>query len=225
MSTQALANPGQSLADHLDRQERYSGLVGGDLDEEVTASVDLPPTAVADEVRIIGECQAVYVGTGETFTPWVEAGTRPIDLTLTRTSDVLISANGEIPLAEWTGHHTTRLVLDREVGRYRLALRGGGRDTEGEWIEPALGTPLRLQVTPDQSEDFVIELDGVEEDLRVPMESHDADWYWRPNVLRPLVAPGQPLVSEGIQVDAADTPLPSGCEDRLARYREQAPTG
>jgi hypothetical protein len=224
VQTQALANPGTVLADHVQRQERFSPLLGGDLDDEVTASVDLPEEASADEVVIVGECQAVYVGSGETFTPWVEAGSRPIRLDVTRTSQAITAPTGEIPIAEWEGHQHTTLVLEREGGRYRLALRGGGRDAEGDWIEPGLDEPVTVEVTTDQADDYRLRLTGAD-DLRVPKESHDVDWAWRPNVLTPLVPTGQPLLAEGVQIDPEDTPLPEGCADRLAAYRERVAPG
>jgi hypothetical protein len=54
VTNQALANPGPVLSHHLGRQEALSGLLGGDLDDHVVASVQLPGDAPADEVRIVG---------------------------------------------------------------------------------------------------------------------------------------------------------------------------
>jgi len=241
VSTQALANPGTVLADHLARQERFSGLVGGDLSDHVVASVELPEAAPADTVHIIGECQAVYVGTGEEFTPWVEAGNRPLRLRFTRSSNVPPAAEGALPLAELAGHRRTTVILEREDDRYRLAVRGGGHDDVGPWFRPPPGATFTVEVTTDRSDDYVVEAagDGVvleddseegdrgaDEDtaVRVPKEDHDADWYWQPNLLEPRAATPQALASEGVLLEVLATDPPVGCEDLLREYRETTAT-
>ena len=224
VSNQALENPGTVLADHVQRQERYSGLLGGDIDDHVVASVSLPQDAPVDEVRIIGECQAEYVSTGEEFTPWTEAGNRPLALRFTHTRSDPGAATGSIPLAEWVGHQTTRLLLEREGTRYRLVLRGGGRDAEGDWIEPAVGETFDVEIGTDEEDDYVATLEGADGDVRVAKEDHDADWYWQPNVLTPLGTTPQTLAAEAVAAEVLDTRPPAGCEGRLERYRERAPT-
>lgn len=227
VSTQALANPGTVLADHLDRQEAFSGVLGGDLDDHVVASVQLPLSAPADEVRIIGECQAVYVSTGEEFTPWAEAGNRPLTLRFTRTGSIPPTTTGELVLAEFAGHRRTTFVLEREGDRYRTALRGGGLSEEGPWFRPDAGTTFEVSVRADQVEDYVIEVVGEvvteasgDDELRVAKETHDEDWYWMPNILGAVPLTPQALAAEGVLVEVVPTDAPPGCEDRLQRYRE-----
>ena len=107
VTSQALENPGTVLADHVQRQDRYSGVFGGDVDDHVAATALLPPDAPTDEVHIIGDCQAEYVGTGEEFTPWTEAGNRPIALRFTVTGTPNTEAEGRVTIAQWVGHQTT----------------------------------------------------------------------------------------------------------------------
>jgi len=224
VTNQALANPGTVLADHVRRQEELSGLLGGDLDDHVVASVQLPGDAPVDEVHIIGECQAQYVSTGEEHTPWSEAGARALVLRFTRSSEPS-RTEGALPLAQWVGHRTTELVLEREGTQVRLALRGGGREVEGEWAEPALGDTFDVEVATDRTDEYVATLEGADGDLRVPKEDRDVDWYWQPNVLGPLPSTPQALAAEGVLVEARGTEAPPGCEDRLQRHREQVAAG
>src|SRR4029450_2275703 len=70
LNTHALANPGDGLADYVGTQERISSWMGHPLDGYVTHSEQLTLQARADELRIIGDCQALFVGTGDEFRPW-----------------------------------------------------------------------------------------------------------------------------------------------------------
>lgn len=82
-----------------------------------------------------------------------------------------------------------------------------------------------MRVATDRTDDYVISMEGVEDDLRVAKEDHDADWYWQPNVLIPLVPSPQALAGEGVIVEALATDPPPGCEGRLERYRERSEPG
>ncbi len=224
VSTQALANPGTVLADHIGRQERFSGLLGGDLDDHVVASVVLPEDAVADEIRIIGECQAVYVGTGEEFTPWSEAGVRPVQLRFTRSASVPTDPRGELAVAEFEGQRRSVLVVEREGDRYRVAVRGGGRDDEGPWFTPAPAETFTVSVGTDRVDDYVIGVDDDADVLRVAKENHDEDWYWAPNILGAMTPTVQSLAAEGLLYEPLATTPPAGCERRLDRYRDRTAT-
>jgi hypothetical protein len=218
---QAYENPGPVLADLVERQDRWSGLLGGDLDDLVEVSVELPVTGRTDEIHIVDECQAQYVGTGEQYTPWAEGGARPIDLRITRSADQAPGAIATLPLAVWAGHERTTLLLERDGSRYRLALDGGGRDRAGDWIEPAPGDEFSVEVSTDRVDDYVATLAGADGDVRVHKQDHDSGWHWQPNVLGPLDIAPPAAAAAGVIVEVRPTDPPPGCEDRLQRFRER----
>ena len=80
VTTRATSGTGYNLADHVSRQAWFGDRFGSDGLDEVVASVALPREAPAGEIRILGDCRAMYYSTGEhghTTRPWLQVATRP----------------------------------------------------------------------------------------------------------------------------------------------------
>lgn len=218
-TSRAYANPGAVLAHHLDRQAELSA---GAFADRVEAVAALPADAPAEAVRIVGACQAVFVATGEDDVPWAELGTRPIHLRFTRSENEPVVVDGALELARFTGLRNSRLVLQRDGDRYRLAVAGGGYDDEGPWFAPGAGEEFVVEVVTDDPEEYVVRLradDGTGRNaLTIPKQDHDPDWFWQPNVLAPVSITPQQLAGEGVLVQAAPTEAPGSCEDWLADH-------
>jgi len=211
VQTQALANPGAVLSDHVAAQDRWSGLLGGDLHDHVRVSATLPDDGATGEVHVVGDCQAVYVGTGETFTPWVEAGVRPLGWRIAVVGPGAPGGSSPVALAEFTGHRRTLLVLERAGdGSFRVALRGGGRDDESPPVEVAVGSLFRVEVTTDDRADYRV-LVGDDEVLTLPKEARDDEWSWLPTVLVPRPVAADVAATAGVQVDLEPGPAPAVC--------------
>ncbi len=148
--TSRINNP-HELDTYVKIQEELSDLTPGDpFDDLVRTSPTLPPDGDADELMIVGDCTAMYLGTGEPLWPWqplevqelgwdidlsaVPPGgiDEPIDITLATPLDfggdgIVLHLDGE----EMRGtFDTTREILgraprplpDRDVLRLRLVV-------------------------------------------------------------------------------------------------------
>jgi hypothetical protein len=218
LSAQALANPGPVLADHLGRQRTVSGWTGDPLEDRVTASVHLPATSEADEVRIVGDCQALYVGTGEVGGPWSEVGVRGLTLSLEREGGLVERDRGEVAIADLTGHRSMVISIERDGERYRPVLRGGGLDLVGPWFRPTPGTPVDLEIRADPDrDDYEVAVFG-QVGIRVPRSTQDEQFVALPTVLAPRVS--APTAAEGLRLSPEPGRPPPHCEALLDRYLE-----
>ena len=219
-NTRALANPGSVLEDYVARQERISSLMGDPLAAHVTYDDQVTLDAEADELRIIDDCQALYIGTGDEFRPWEEVDVRALHLQVRVTGPALASTVG-LRLATFEGHERRLLLLERtEGGGFRLVLRGDD--------------DLPPQPTPytafQEGDDFTVdvETDGplVNEVVgpngggyEIDKQTYDDDWRWLPVVFRPAPLDERRLATMGVEVDV----LPSDPIEVCERLQEIAP--
>ena len=76
--TNRINNP-HELRDYARLQEEISDRTPGrPFDDLVYASARLPATGQADEYQIVGDCDALYVGTGEPLWPWMPVQLREL---------------------------------------------------------------------------------------------------------------------------------------------------
>lgn len=225
MTAQAEANPGPVLQAFVDRQAQVSSWTGHPLDDLVVASVQLPPGGRADELRIIGECQALYIGTGERYQPWVEVGNRAFELAFTTASVEVSARPTPVDLAEFLGHRRSQLTLDRAgANSFRLTLTGGGQSLATDWVQVAPGATFSIEVTTEDVENYVVGGLG-EEPLRVPKETLDAAFISLPNVLVPVPLNASALSAQGLSVEPVSTPPLPTCDRLRERYLERVRTG
>lgn len=220
MTLQAQANPGPVLQSFVDRQARFSSWTGEPLDDHVVASVQLPTDGPTDELRIIGECQALYVGTGERYEPWVEVGNRSLRVDFTPAPVESGVPSDPLVLAEFVGHHRSRLLLERAgADAFRLSLTGGGQSLRTAWVEVTPGSIARIEVSAEDPGDYVVSGPG-EMSIRVPKESLDAAFVSLPNVLVPAPLNPSGLSAVGLSVLPQPTPVLTTCDRLRERYLE-----
>lgn len=224
MSVQAQANPGPVLQSFVDRQAHFSELTGDPLDDHVVASVQLPTEGPTDELRIIGECQALYVGTGELYQPWVEVGNRDFRVSFTPAAVEVGVRSDPVLLAEFVGHHRSQLVLERAgADAFRVSLTGGGESRTTDWVEVAPGSTATIEVRTEDAEDYVVVGPG-EASMRVPKTSLDAEFVSLPNVLVPAPINPFALSADGLSVLPQPSPALATCDRLRERYLERVET-
>jgi hypothetical protein len=215
ITNQALNHPGPVLEDLVARQAWISRQTGDPLDDRVAASAHLPADGPVDELHVVGECQALYIGTGEGDRPWVEVASRPHAVRITR-SDRSVAA-GALTLARFEGHHTSSLDLEwTAAGDYRVVHRGGGLEEEGDWVALDPGSVTEVRIEVDDPESYVVTGLGAREVL-VPKQSPDADFIHLPNTLQTVAVTPGGAAEAGVVVEPEAGPPSSTCTDLLER--------
>ena len=68
---------GEQLEQFLSIRHGAGNVLGG-ADGLVVQSSTLPADAPADQVQVIGDCQALYLATGDQYEPWVTVESRDL---------------------------------------------------------------------------------------------------------------------------------------------------
>jgi hypothetical protein len=214
---------GRRLEQLIGLQETVSELTGHPLDAMVREVDELPEEGPADELAIVGDCEALYVGTGEDSGEWIPVQFRDRAFRLEVGDDGL--RPGSLSLM-WFGGYTLRRLhvqvgLERDI---RVTLIGTPPDTSGRWLAAGPGDTVVVRVNGDTARNQFVATATVErsgETVDQPESRVDAPMTeWDQRFISVPITPHQALGSEqdaariGVTADAAHQPVPDLC-DRL----------
>lgn len=218
----AVQNTGGELRDYVIIRDKVSAIVGRPLDHEVRQAAGLPRDGPADRLQIVGDCDALFLGTGEMITPWaaVEIRETAFELRAGSQLEATPASTREFALASLRGLRTSTVSLEDLGARtYRLLVR----DAEG--VVRAESPP---QFAPDASSTQVLVVRPVPEEgrylfvlvtsegvqrvvLEIPFTERDADWFTLPVL---VAAAGDEAIvagSGGWHIERVATPRPTSC--------------
>lgn len=127
--TTAIYYRGQPLADYVALQHRISG---GAMAEHVSAGSGFPTGGHTDDLAIRGDCETLFINTGDLYEPWLPVEQRDRVVTLAKTGDL---RPGTVRLLEVAG--TSPMWIDVEIDdadQYRFDLRWGENRGTTEWV-------------------------------------------------------------------------------------------
>ena len=214
-TTEREANPGPQLRAYISYQETVSSWTGNPIGHYVVASADLPPSGPADQLRIVGDCDAVYLGTGDPTAPWVTVDVRPVAFGVTGLDSSSVPAGatsgGQVMLAEFVGHGRLALMLERSATTsYRLNLDDGTAVVNGPWLQSPEGSSTTITIRPDVARGlYTVEAPGLSEE--VPMAQLDQQWFLLPNVLKPASQTQADAQAQGLVIRRLPTAPLSSC--------------
>ncbi|MGK2949813.1 MAG: hypothetical protein ACSLFP_14680 [Acidimicrobiales bacterium] len=226
VTTNRTNHPGPPLQEMVRVQERLSRHTPGHpFADLVTTSPTLPRDSTVDQIVLVDDCQAAYVGTGEPLSPWVMlegrelawvvdvsgVGDRPARITLAR--------------ADGLGGDGVVLELDGE-GRFRALFDTVGRDLSGTGVDAPIGRwrtlppdgilRLRLGVSLPLMQYVVIDEDNPRLGLvDIKTALPDASWFRQELVMRDAL--DRPEVP-GVEITPVETATLPICNDLRARY-------
>jgi hypothetical protein len=141
---------GAPLERYVALQQQVSGGPGSELSRMVTRSDEVPSTASGtDSIHILGNCDALYLNTGDAYEPWVIVQQRSHLVTVSfaqrfAPGDVLLfTVHGQHDRTVWLRthkQHLAQILLKNEHGTYY-----------GPLFSPAPGQDLRVGVGIDTS--------------------------------------------------------------------------
>jgi hypothetical protein len=216
LTTLRISFPGPRLRDYVIYQEKLSSAMGDPIDSWVDVSDELPRVGDADHLHIVGECESLYIGTGEPLEPWVVVEAREARLRIELLEPPTPSTRLE--LLSFEGHRRTEVVVERQAGnRFRFGVDDGEVEVYGRWVRFEPGDEVEVVVRTDPTGGrYVVEVPGTVP-LDVPMEQIDDDWFALPNVLDPTPPDPAAAEADGFRVEPLPTPPLEWCERLLAR--------
>lgn len=209
---------GEALREFLIVQERLSGLPGASLADHVVVSDALPPDAPTDQLRVVGECDALYLSTGDTYQPWLPVEVRDVAALVTVLPDDEVdgpdTAVGSLPLFRLEGLDEMAVGVQR-VGRvaFRVIVEQDGEIIASPYFRAPRDFEFQVSVRVD-IERGRYRIGGPSFwGLETPMSSHLDDWITQPR----LVVIDEPDTAsqrdQGVSVEYQRSPEPALCDD------------
>lgn len=160
---------------------------------------DLDDVAPTDHLRVVGDCEAVYLSTGDGYEPWVPVDIRGI------TADVTVSgvgAPGRIPIVAMEGATGRSVEVEHDgFGNYRVLVAGGGSEQSSDWYLLEPGTIFNITVSARLDESaYVIDAPAILF-AGAPLSDWDPDWNAVPSQLRVDVPSTRLQDARGARVD------------------------
>jgi hypothetical protein len=209
---------GERLEDLVALQVAVADATGREVAERVRFVAALPARGGVDELAVVGDCDAVYLGTGEIHGSWIPVEHRA------RTFRIDVADTGVRPgttsLMWFSGHVVRRLhVQANREGRLRLVMIGASPDTSGLWLDTAPGDTIDVAVTGDtEANRFVATATVASGDRQSIVTAPMSEWnhQFRTVPVVPTVALSGAVGAERIGTRIAETPgsAPDLC-DRL----------
>lgn len=199
-------------------RHRISRFTGNPLARMVEEVDELPAHGAADTLAVVGDCDALYVATGETSGAWIPVQFRD------RVFQVEIGADGPSPglfSLMWFGGYTLR-QLQVQIGldgRARVVMIGAPPVTSGRWLDVRPGDVLEVTVRGDTERNTFVATGGVttEPALRSIVEAPMSEWDQRfvSVPITPAVALGSSTEAErsGLTITTAPGPDLQLCND------------
>ena len=174
---------GAPLESLVDRRLEWSGLFGDDPAPTPTSSGALPSHPPTDQLAVVGDCEAVYLATGDLYEPWVPVAIRGLDVSVSVPEHL---GPGETTLVRLNGPRRRALVLQHDgLGNVRLAVVGNAVDEWSDWTPLEPGVTVRLSISARTSRNqFLIDVPGWVH-TTVPIADWDDEWISVPNLLEP----------------------------------------
>lgn len=223
-----VANPGELLRDYVIVRTKISNVTGRPLDRMVARATTLPPSAPADQLQIIGDCQALLLATGDPLHPWATVEQRDAAFVVSHTitdppPGTVARRPAAIDLARFTGHDD-RVLRVEVLGarRYRIhVVDDGSRDTRGSdhsWtlVAPRVGGDLVSVRSLTERGSWLIDVNGIPV-LEVSSTQRDDDWYTVPVLMSPIITSPTPFAGDARwTASAVNTPPVLSCTRLLA---------
>lgn len=128
----AVTHRGQELRDYIGLQDRISGGPGTAFSRTITQSDSLPADAPTDQLHIIGACDALYLGTGDQYEPWVLVERRA-EVVQVRVPDRLKAGRSLLFSIQGSARH--EVYLETNADQFaRITISNDGGDYGGPWF-------------------------------------------------------------------------------------------
>jgi hypothetical protein len=216
VSTARTTGRGSGLEQLVSWQDRISSLSGNPLAARTHLVAALPESAAPDELYIVGDCDALYLSTGELYEPWVAVQVRDMAVT------VEAAADGTRPevlgVFVIDGIRPLEITIETTASdRVRLRVGEGIYVMPTDWQTLPPGGRIVLRLRADTARDAIeVEFGSWTGDL--PLAEWGADWYMVVSRITPDVASIATQLRAGVGLSYEPGPVPGLCN----RLRDRA---
>ncbi len=209
---------GDRLSDLVGIQLAVADALGADVDDRVRFVAALPERGEADALAVVGDCDAVYIGTGEQHGAWVAVEHRGRQFRLA-VADTGIRP-GSTSLMWFSGYTVRRLLVQVNLaGQARLVMVGSSPDTSGHWLDVSPGDTIAVSISDDSDTNrFVAAASIAGGDRRSIVNAPMTEWnrQFRSVPVTANVALRGPVEAAriGLRISTDPGPVPAVC-DRL----------
>jgi len=210
---------GRPLEQLIGLQHEIGRFTGNPLDAMVRHVDALPEHGAADELAIVGDCDALYVGNGESSGSWVPVQFRDHVFRLAVGDQGL--RPGSLSLMWFSGYTLRRLHVQVGLqGQIRATLIGTPPDTSGLWLDASPGDVVVVTVHGDTAgNQFVatVAVEGRDDELVSRVDAPMTEWDQQ--FLGVQIIPHDALGSAadaariGVTAEAGAGPVPGLCAD------------
>ena len=208
----AITYAGDPLNRYVSLQARLSGSA---LADRVVSTDGVPTGGATDQLAVQGDCDALYLNTGDAYREWAVVAARDLVFTITREA---AARPGTVPLFDVSTGATGRLQT-RADGRLRIILTDIETDgIVGKWRRiPASGLRVRVE-NKTEAEHYTVSLEPGTDVGGVVNTSHDDAWVYTPATVAPSIAAELAAAPLGLKVTSARSKAPALCR-RVAALR------
>lgn len=217
-ATAAVTWRGDRLEAYIEHQLTWGPRAAVRTAALVHRSDRLPDAAPTDQIQVLGDCDALYLGSGDTYEPWVLVQQRSLVYTVTADASV---RPGLVVLFRVESNTTREIAIDVRADRYaRLVVQDSQGRVDGPWFPLYSGFPVRvgLGVRSELGYAEVSTTPGGHV-AYVPWTRWDANWVVRPGVISSAENARSNAARLGIQVTSAGRGPASLCEHLIALKR------
>jgi hypothetical protein len=218
LATARVTGRGGALEQYVSWQDRVGTIAGDSLAGRTHLVENLPDSAPPDELFVVGDCDALYLSTGDLYEPWVTVQARQQRVAVEAASDG--ARPGLLRLLTLAGVRTRQVSLEANgLDQVRLRIGQGIFTWPTEWQDLAAGDRMELSLTPDTARDSIVVEFG-EWRGAVPLAEWNADWNMTMTDWFVDLAPVESQFRAGIGLRADPGPVPELCSRLRDRARE-----
>ena len=210
LSMQHISNPGPLLERYVRMQMAFSSVTGDPIADNIRRIDELPTTSVADEIVILGDCDAAFMGTGDDYGPWAAIAIREWSASITIDGPIVDGTLVELGRVGEPGSAPSSIGIQIVDQQFRIRIVRPDKMLLGVWTPYTDGVAFVHQILVS-TEYGVYSVEPTEEDdMVVPFITYADDR----NFPR-FFAPSQDRIAG---VDVQSTPLANSvmCDDLVA---------
>jgi hypothetical protein len=181
----AQTHRGPELVSYLDLQHRVSGGRGGTTADLLSRSEDLPDGGGADDLHVVGDCESLYLNTGDRYEPWTLVEQRDMQVDVLPVFERYRA--GIVRLIDQQGAEARHVSLefDHALPEARLVVEDPDGNFYSPWFEVERGRNIRIttHTEPQRSLTRIRVGRTARYDLHVPINEWNTDWYNEPSRL------------------------------------------